>query len=75
MEKYINEILQYQDILRLQIERENHEFNGALSEKEMVYNDINVYCDNDFEEWTIDEFIEYIEYLENLTQINNSLGL
>lgn len=75
MEKYINEILQYQDILRLQIERENHEFNGALSEKEMVYNDINIYCDNDFEEWTVDEFIEYIKYLENLTQINNSLGL
>lgn len=75
MEKYINEILQYHEILRLQIERENHDFNGALSEKEMVYNDINVYCDNDFEEWIIDDFIEYIEYLENLTQINNSLGL
>ena len=45
MEKYVNEILEYQDILKLQIERETHDFNGALSEKEMIYNDINEYCD------------------------------
>ena len=75
MEKYINEILQYQNILRLQFEEENHEFNGALSEKEMVYNDINDYCDNDFEGWFVKDFIQYIKYLENLTQINNTLGL
>ena len=41
----------------------------------MVYFDINEYCDNDFESWSIQDFVEYIKYLENLTQINNSLGL
>ena len=75
MEKYINEILEYQDILRLQIERENHDYNGALSEKECVYNDINNYCDEDFECWYTKDFIQYIKYLEKLTQITNKLGI
>lgn len=74
-EKYINEILEYQDILRAQIEREDHDFNGALSEKESVYNDINNYCDEHFDGWYTKDFIQYIKYLEKLTQIKNKLGL
>lgn len=69
MKKLIDEILEYQEILKLQIERENHKFNGALSEKECVYNDINNYCNDNFENWIIDDFVEYIQYLEDLTQI------
>ena len=75
MERYVNEILEYQDILKLQIERETHDFNGALSEKEMIYNDINEYCDNRFEGWYTKDFIQYIKYLEKITQITNNLGL
>ena len=74
-EKYTKEILEYQDILRVQIERENHDFYGALSEKESVYNDINNYCDEHFDGWYTKDFIQYIKYLEKLTQIKNKLGL
>ena len=73
IKKLIDEILEYQEILKLQIEKENHKFNGALSEKECVYNDINNYCDDNFEDWIIDDFVEYIQYLENLTQITSNI--
>ena len=74
-QSYINEILEYQDILNLQIEREDHDFNGALSEKEMIYNDINQYTDNDFEGWYTKDFIQYIKYLEKITQIQSKLDI
>ena len=76
IDKYIKEISEYQDILRLQIQREFIEDLGvALSEKECVYNDINYYLDNKFDEWQEHDFIQYIKYLEKLTEITNNLGL
>lgn len=74
-EKYINEISEYQDILKIQIEREDHGCYDPLSEKEMIYNDINEYFDNHFDGWYTIDFIQYIKYLEKITQITNKLGL
>ena len=73
--KYIKEISNYQDILSLQIERETPDFNGALSEKESVYNDINNYFYDKFDGWYTKDFIQYILYLEKLTGLTNTLGL
>jgi len=73
---YIDRILEYQDILRIQIERENQIVAGiGISEKEQVYEDINSYAYNDFyvwdekghRDWTEEEYQEYIHYLEQLT--------
>lgn len=74
-QSYINEILEYQDILRLQIEKEDHDFNGALSEREMIYNDINQYTDDDFDGWNTNDFVRYIMYLEDITQIQSKLDI
>lgn len=73
--KYIKEISNYQDILSLQIERETPDFNGALSEKESVYNDINNYFYDNFDGWFTKDFIQYILYLEKLTGLTNTLGI
>jgi len=73
--KYIKEISNYQDILSLQIERETPDFNGALSEKESVYNDINNYFYDKFDGWYTKDFIQYILYLEKLTGLTNTLGI
>lgn len=73
--KYIKEISNYQDILLLQIERETPDFNGALSERESVYNDINNYFYDNFDGWYIKDFIQYILYLEKLTGLTNTLGI
>lgn len=70
---YINEISEYQDILGLQIERMFDD--GAISEQESVYADINDYFEDEFEDWSEDDFKEYILYLEDLTGITNKLGL
>ena len=84
-EDYINEILEYQDILSLQIERENEiVYCGfGISEKEQVYEDINSYIYNDFyvwdekgeRPWTEEEFIDYIKYLEKLTGLTKKIDL
>lgn len=73
--KYIKEISNYQDILSLQIERETPDFNGALSEKESIYNDINNYFYDNFDGWFTKDFIQYILYLEKLTGLTNTLGI
>lgn len=75
-DKYIDEIIDYQDILRLQIYRE-YKYNGvhAISEKESVYSDINEYSDDRFDGWYTKDFIQYILYLEHLTGITNKLGI
>lgn len=73
---YINKILEYQDILRIQIDRENQIVARiGISEKEQVYEDINSYAYNDFyvwdekghRDWTEEEYKDYINYLERLT--------
>ena len=77
-EMYIKEISEYQDILELQIKRENEIVGsfGGLSEKEQVYEDINSYLYNDFDCWdSLNAFEDYILYLEKLTGITNKLGL
>lgn len=77
-EMYIKEISEYQDILELQIKRENEIVGsfGGLSEKEQVYEDINSYLYNDFDCWdSLNAFESYILYLEKLTGITNKLGL
>lgn len=77
-EMYIKEISEYQDILELQIKRENEIVGsfGGLSEKEQVYEDINSYLHNDFDCWnSLNDFENYILYLEKITGITNKLGL
>jgi hypothetical protein len=83
-EDYINEILEYQDILSLQIKSENEIVcDFGISEKEQVYNDINDYAYNDFyvwdekgeRPWTEEEFIDYIKYLEKLTGLTKKIDL
>jgi hypothetical protein len=73
---YIKTILEYQDILRIQIERENQIVAGiGISEKEQVYEDINGYAYNDFyvwdekghRDWSEEEYKDYIHYLARLT--------
>lgn len=72
--KYIKEISEYKDILGLQIERQ-YNYNNGITEKESVHGDINSYFDNDFDNWTEKDFIQYILYLEKLTGLTNKLKL
>lgn len=74
-DKYINEISEYQDILRLQIEKEDKDYEAVSTEKEYVNSDINCYFDNGFYDWNEHDFITFILYLEDLTGITNKLGL
>lgn len=72
---YIDEVLKYQEILSLQISKEEHKWEDVLSEKEQVYDDINRDINNDFMYLDDESFKDYIIYLENLTGIQNTLGI
>ena len=73
-EKLIQDISQYQDILNMQIVRENmhnsHLAMTPISEKESVASDINDYFEDDFERFcTDDDLLDYLNYLSKLTGI------
>lgn len=72
---YIDEVLKYQEILSLQISKEEHKWEDVLSEKEQVYDDINRDINNDFMYLDDESFKDYIIYLESLTGIQNTLGI
>lgn len=74
-EKLIQDISNFQDILNMQITRENmHNSNLAMTpitEKESVASDINQYFEDDFESFhTDDELLEYLQYLSKLTGLS-----
>lgn len=75
---FINEISEYHDILGLQIQKETENdyfyFGEPYSEKEWVYHDILNYEDNNYEDWTTKDFIDFIKYLERLTGLTTKLG-
>lgn len=73
-DKYIKEISEYQEILFMQIDRD-YDCDNIISEKEIVYNDINDYFYDKFDMWETKDFVDYILYLEHLTGITNKLGL
>lgn len=68
---FINEINDYQDILKTILE-ESYDY-YSVSEYESVYFDITEYEYDKYEGWTTIDFIEFIRYLQELTGLRTKL--
>lgn len=64
MEKYIEIIEYYQDLLR--IVRDYHYDYYSISEYDSVYQDILDYQENGFEGWYSKDFRDFIDYLKKI---------
>lgn len=75
---FIKEIEDYQEILELQIKKENENdyfyFGEPYTPKEWAYHDILDYIENNYENWTTEDFTNFIKYLQGLTGITTKIG-
>ena len=70
---FINEINEFDEIIIRQLEKEGRYMEDPVSEKEWVHHDILSYNENEFEDWTTKDFVEYIKYLQDITGLTTKL--